>query len=59
MVYENGRFTPFPVRIPGQNETLALIDPCPSSPVALGTEAKLSLLPTYGPVKISRGRERE
>ena len=59
MVYENGRFTPFPVRISGQNKTLALIDPCPTSPVALGTEAKLSLLPTYGPVKISRGRERE
>jgi len=59
MVYENGRFNPFPVKVPGQNETLALIDPCPSSPVAVGPEAKLSLLSTYGPVPIIQGDERE
>ncbi|MCF8127711.1 MAG: efflux RND transporter periplasmic adaptor subunit [Deltaproteobacteria bacterium] len=59
MVYENGRFTPSPVRILGQNEALALIDPCPSSPVAIGPEAKLSLLSTYGPVHIIQGDERE
>lgn len=57
MVYENGRFNPFPVRIPGQNETLAIIDPCPSSPVAVGPEAKLSLLPSYGSVQIIHGEK--
>jgi len=57
MVYENGRFNPFPVKIQGQNETLALIDPCPSSPVAVGPEAKLSLLPSYGSVQIIHGEE--
>ncbi len=57
MVYENQRFTPFPIRILGQNETRALIEPCPSSPVALGPEAKLSLLPSYGSVQIIHGEE--
>ena len=59
MVYENGRFNPFPVKVPGQNETLALIDPCPSSPVAVGPETKLSLLSAYGAVHIIQGDERE
>jgi len=57
MVYEDHRFTPFPVRILGQNETRALIDPCPSYPVALGPEAKLSLLSSYGSVQIIHGEE--
>ena len=57
MVYEDHRFTPFPVKILGQNETRALIDPCPSFPVALGPEAKLSLLPSYGSVQIIHGEE--
>ncbi len=57
MVYENGRFNPFPVKVQGQNETLALIDPCPSSQVAVGPEAKLSLLPSYGSVQIIHGEE--
>ena len=59
MVYEDSRFQPFPVTVLAQNKDRALIKPCPTAPVALGTEAKLSLLPTYGPVKISRGKERE
>jgi hypothetical protein len=59
MVYENGRFNPFPVKVSGQNETLAIIDPCPSSPVAVGPEAKLSLLSTHGPVQIIQGDERD
>ncbi|MBW2709113.1 MAG: efflux RND transporter periplasmic adaptor subunit [Deltaproteobacteria bacterium] len=59
MVYENGRFNPFPVTILGQNQDHVLIDPCPSSPVAVGPEAKLSLLSTYGPVRIVHGEARE
>ncbi len=59
MVYENDRFSPFSVTILGQNPDHALIDPCPSSPVAVGSEAKLSLLSTYGPVRIVHGEARE
>ncbi len=59
MVYENDRFNPFSVTILGQNRDHALIDPCPSSPVAVGSEAKLSLLSTYGPVRIIHGEARE
>jgi len=59
MVYENGRFKAFPVIIPGQNRERALIDPCPSFPVAVGSEAKLSLLSTYGHVRIIQGEARD
>ncbi len=59
MVYENGRFKAFPVIIPGQNREHALIDPCPSFPVAVGSEAKLSLLPTHGQVQIIQGEARD
>ena len=59
MVYENDRFNPFSVTILGQNRDHALIEPCPSSTVAVGSEAKLSLLSTYGPVRIIRGDARE
>ncbi|MCP4579041.1 MAG: efflux RND transporter periplasmic adaptor subunit [Deltaproteobacteria bacterium] len=59
MVYENGRFKAFPVIIPGQNRERALIDPCPSFPVAVGSEAKLSLLSTYGHVRIIQGETRD
>ena len=59
MVYENNRFKPVPVKILGQNGEQVLIDPCPSSPVAVGPEAKLSLLTTYGQVHTIRGEARE
>jgi len=55
MVYEDSRFNPLPVTVLAQNKDRALIKPCPTAPVALGAEAKLSLLPTYGPVKIPLG----
>lgn len=52
MVYANEQFSPFPVSIVASNRDYALIAPCPTSPVAVAAEAKLSQLPGYGHILI-------
>jgi multidrug efflux pump subunit AcrA (membrane-fusion protein) len=59
MIYENGQFSPFPVNIIARNREHALIEPCPTSPVAVAAEAKLSQLPGYGNVLINRSDAHE
>ncbi|MBW1835822.1 MAG: efflux RND transporter periplasmic adaptor subunit [Deltaproteobacteria bacterium] len=59
MVHANGQFSPFPVSIIARNREHALIEPCPTSPVAVAAEAKLSQLPGYGNVLINRSDAHE
>jgi RND family efflux transporter MFP subunit len=50
MTYREKHFSEQPVRVAARDRTTAVIEPCVDSPVAVGSEAKLSLLPTYGEV---------
>ncbi|NOY12118.1 MAG: efflux RND transporter periplasmic adaptor subunit [Deltaproteobacteria bacterium] len=59
MQYQNDHFTELPVSIQAQNAEFALLEPCPTQPVALAAEAKLSLLPGYGRVRIIPGLKDE
>ena len=52
IVHANGEFTFFPVSVIAQNRERALIEPCPTSLVAVAAEAKLSQLPSYGNVLV-------
>ncbi|PNU20553.1 hypothetical protein C2E25_06660 [Geothermobacter hydrogeniphilus] len=52
MLYQDGRFTELPVSVRMQDSRYALVSPCPTLPVALAPETRLSLLPGYGPVRI-------
>ncbi len=52
MVYRDGRFQSQPVKVTLQGRGHALVAPCPADPVAVAPEAKLSLLPGHGRVKI-------
>ncbi len=53
MTYENGKFSPSSVAIIAENKTHALIEPCPTAPIAVGAAAKLSSLPGRGKVLLS------
>ncbi len=53
MAWEEDRFRDRPVRTTLQGREHALIDPCVESPVAVAPEAKLSLLPTRGRIRIA------
>ena len=59
MLHAKDTFTPFPVRVLGENKEQALIEPCPSSPVAVAPEATLGKLPGYGEVLIRRSDANE
>ena len=55
MLYQDKKFAPFPVSIIADNKNHALVEPCPSAPMALGAAAKLSELPGFAKVLINRG----
>jgi RND family efflux transporter MFP subunit len=59
MVYENNYFKPVHVTIIAQTKRYAIIDPCPTFPVAIGAEAKLSQLPVYGKIRVRNGEQHE
>ncbi|MCK4708672.1 MAG: efflux RND transporter periplasmic adaptor subunit [Gammaproteobacteria bacterium] len=59
MIHDNGQFMPLPVRVIAENRERALIEPCPTSPVAVAAEAKLSLLPGSDSVMVSRSDTHE
>ncbi|EFK08799.1 efflux transporter, RND family, MFP subunit [delta proteobacterium NaphS2] len=52
MVYKERRFHGFPVKVLGRDRDYALIDPCPPFPVAVGAQAKLSLLESHKRVRV-------
>lgn len=54
MLYTGGQFAPFSVSIIAGNRDHALIEPCPSAPVAVAAASKLSQLPGFGQVLIHR-----
>ena len=59
MHYEDGAFSPLGVSIVASNRDYALIDPCPSSPVAVAVATKLSQLPGFAQVRINRSETDE
>ncbi len=59
MVYDQERFYEQIVTVSAQDGDLALIKPCVSLPVAVASEAKLSLLPTAGAIQIIAGDNHE
>ncbi len=54
MVYAEGKFISFPVRVVASNKDFALIEPSPTAPVAVAAAAKLSQLPSLGQVLVRR-----
>jgi multidrug efflux pump subunit AcrA (membrane-fusion protein) len=59
MRYAGGEFAPFPVTIIASNREYALVEPCPSVPVAVAAEAKLSQLPGFGQILVHRSDAHE
>ncbi|SEA75196.1 RND family efflux transporter, MFP subunit [Desulfuromusa kysingii] len=55
MTYQEDHFSEIAVSVQVKDDSFAIISPCVNHPVALATEAKLSLLPVYGEVRISSG----
>jgi multidrug efflux pump subunit AcrA (membrane-fusion protein) len=52
MSYADGKFSVFPVSVIASNEEYALVEPCPVTPVAVASDAKLSRLPALGQIKV-------
>ncbi len=59
MLYQNDKFNEQQVSVSARDKNFALITPCVTQPVAVGAEAKLSLLPTHGSVTIFSGQNNE
>ena len=59
MAYKKKGFEPVSVTVLAENREFVVIDPCVSFPVAVAAETKLSLLPSFGAVRISTGNEHE
>jgi multidrug efflux pump subunit AcrA (membrane-fusion protein) len=59
MVYQDGQFNEHLVTVKARDTQDSVIDPCPDGPVAVAAEAKLSLLPGLGTVKIISGAGNE
>jgi len=56
MVYKDGKFSQLKVKIVLQNAQRAVISPCPKEAVAIASEAKLSILPTYGEIIVNKAQ---
>ncbi len=54
MLYKDEIFSPYSVSVLADNKTNALVEPCPSAPMAIGAAAKLSTLPGHARVLINR-----
>ena len=59
MVYVKDHFEPLLVTVKARGNEFVLIEPCVTSPVAVASEAKLSLLPLYGQIRIMPGDRNE
>jgi len=59
MMYTDGIFKPLPITIIAENNDHALIEPCPESPIAVATAAKLGMLPGYNNISINKGDANE
>ena len=56
MVYKDEKFSQMRVKVALENSKRAAISPCPKEPVAIASEAKLSILPTYGKIIVSKAK---
>ena len=52
LLYQEGRFVERPVTIAVQGRDFAVIEPGVTLPVAVAAEAKLSVLPSYGQIRV-------
>ena len=59
MVYKDGKFSQYKVEIILQNAQRVVVSPCPKEIVAIGSEAKLSILPSYGKIMINEAKQNE
>ena len=57
MVYKDKKFSPKKVDVLIENNKAAIINPCPKNPVATASEAKLSILPSYGKIVVSEAQK--
>ena len=53
MIYREGHFVEQPVTVTVQGHNFAVVEPGITTPVAVAAEAKLSILPSFGEVRIS------
>ncbi len=56
MVYKDGKFSQMKVKVILENRQRAAISKCPKVPVATASEAKLSMLPTYGKIIVNKAK---
>ncbi len=56
MVYKDGKFSQMKVDVILQNSQKVAISSCPKEPVAIASEAKLSILPTYGKIIVNKAQ---
>ena len=54
IAYQDKKFIQKKVNVLLENSKKAAISPCPKEPVAIGSEAKLAILPTYGKIIVSK-----
>jgi len=54
MVYKDGKFFQMKVDVILENDTRVAISSCPKVPVGVASEAKLSILPTYGKIIVNK-----
>ena len=56
MVYKDGKFSQMEVTVALENSQRAAVSPCPTEPVGAASEAKLSILPTYGKIIVNKAQ---
>ncbi|QOP43461.1 efflux RND transporter periplasmic adaptor subunit [Sulfurimonas sediminis] len=59
MQYQEGKFSKLAVDLLLEDNSAAVVSPCPKYRVALGSEAKLSMLPAYGKIIIDKAQTNE
>ncbi len=59
MLYQDEQFVEQPVTIVVQGHDFAVIEPVVTAPVAVAAEAKLSILPSYGQVRVAAEGQHE
>ncbi len=59
MLFQEERFVEKPVTVKARGREFVLIDPCPDAAVAVAAEAKLSLLPSHGRLRVLPGKNNE
>ncbi len=56
MVYKDEKFSQKKVKVALENTKRAAVSPCPNEPVGVASEAKLSILSTYGKILVDKAQ---